>query len=210
MDWAATYKQIAVHPEDLHLQWFEWLGKYFCELSLIFGAVSSAGIFDRLAKIILFVVLQRSKFPSNMVSQHLDDCCAAAPAKDPIIYAFDNEYIAVAAELNIKLAPREDKEKSFGPTTEGCVYGINYDTNQQTWWMGEDRISQMQGQMIEVMDGAELAASKLWSLTGKILHMKDLITGGRFHLFHILKANSIYTDKKDSNKLITISNALKK
>ena len=26
IDWAAAYKQITVHPEDVNLQWFQWLG----------------------------------------------------------------------------------------------------------------------------------------------------------------------------------------
>ena len=29
VDWSAAYKQIAVHPHDLSLQWFQWLGQYF-------------------------------------------------------------------------------------------------------------------------------------------------------------------------------------
>ena len=96
-----AYKQIAVHPEDLKLQWFQWLGKYFCELSLVFGAVSSVGIYDRLENIMLHIVLHRSKFPPSMVSQHLDDCCTASPAGSTDIFDFDNEYKVVAKELNI-------------------------------------------------------------------------------------------------------------
>ena len=126
-DWSAAYKQGAVHEDDVDLQWFQWLGKYFCELSLIFGAVSSVGIFDRLAKVVLWIVLHRSRFQPSLVSQHLDDCCAASPASDTSIFTFDNEYKAVAQELNIKLAPRDDPEKSFAPCKVGCVYGIYYD-----------------------------------------------------------------------------------
>ena len=109
-----------------------WMGKFFCELSLIFGSVSSVGIFDRLAKVVLEIVIYRSKFCPSMVSQHLDDCCAAAPAGDLAIFRFDNEYKAVAEELNILLAPREDPEKSFAPCKEGCVYGVYYNTEKQT------------------------------------------------------------------------------
>ena len=44
-DWADAYKQIAVRRQDTDLQWFVWLGKYFTENCLVFGAASSAGIF---------------------------------------------------------------------------------------------------------------------------------------------------------------------
>ena len=40
VDWAAAYKQIRVNESDHHLQYFEWLGRYFLELCLIFGGVS--------------------------------------------------------------------------------------------------------------------------------------------------------------------------
>ena len=210
IDWAAAYKQIAIHPEDLNLQWFKWLGKYFCELSLIFGSVSSVGIFDRLAKVVLHIVVVRSQFPPSLVSQHLDDCCAAAPAGDLSIFRFDNEYKSVANELNIKLAPRDDPEKSFAPCKEGCVYGINYNTENQTWWLSEERIARMQGQMKELLDSEGVEQRKVWSLAGKIIHIKDLVIGGRFHLYHILKANSTFTEKKFADSMVHISLSLKK
>ena len=43
VDWSDAYKHIPVSDGDLNLQWFKWLGMYFCELSLIFGCVSSVG-----------------------------------------------------------------------------------------------------------------------------------------------------------------------
>ena len=68
VDWASAYKQISVHLEDVDLQWFQLMEKYFCELSLIFESVSSVGIFDRLAKLILHFFTVRSEFPPIMVS----------------------------------------------------------------------------------------------------------------------------------------------
>ena len=85
-----------------------------------------------------------------MVSQHLDDCCAASPAGDLSLFRFDNEYKAVAKELNILLAPRDDPEKSFAPCKEGCVYGIYYDTEKQTWWISKTRNTRVQGQLREL------------------------------------------------------------
>ena len=46
LDWAAAYKHIRVRQEDVQLQFFKWLDKYFAELALVFGSVSSAGIYD--------------------------------------------------------------------------------------------------------------------------------------------------------------------
>ena len=73
MDWADAYKHVHVREEDVRLQWFSWLGMNFAEVCLVFGAVSSVGIYDRAAKVVLDLVLRLSGFPAKMVCQHLDD-----------------------------------------------------------------------------------------------------------------------------------------
>ena len=45
-NWAATSKQIRVHETDHPMQYFEWLGRFFLELCLIFGGVSLVGIYN--------------------------------------------------------------------------------------------------------------------------------------------------------------------
>ena len=218
---------MAVNEEDLKLQWFMWLGKAFCELCLIFGSISSPGIFDRLAKIVIEIVIWRSKIPRSLVSQHLDDCCAAAPAGDSTIYRFDNEYKAfadgnstnyrfdneykaVALELGISLAPRDNPEKSFGPSTEGVIYGINYDTVAQSWWMEEHKLARIQEMIKNFMVNKEMKAREVWSLAGKINHVKDLVEGGKFYVVELLKANNVYNEKKDQNRMIAVSDMLKR
>jgi hypothetical protein len=57
IDWASAYKHVAVRRQDIELQFFHWLGKDFVELCLVFGGRSSAGIYDRLAKLVLKVVI---------------------------------------------------------------------------------------------------------------------------------------------------------
>ena len=67
IDWADAYKHIAVRLEDTELQWFQWLNMAFKELCLVFGGKSSVGIFDRTAKIVVFIVIVRSNFDSRLV-----------------------------------------------------------------------------------------------------------------------------------------------
>ncbi len=112
----------------------------------------------------------------------------------------------VAEELGITLAPRDSPEKSFGPSTEGCVYGINYDTVSQSWWIGEDKMARIMGFINEFLNQQEVQAEKVWSLARKINHVKDLVVGGRFHVEEILRTNNMFTDKKkDRNKMVPIT-----
>ena len=43
-DWNSAYKHQFTRVEDLKLQFVQFLGKFFCELALVFGAISSPGI----------------------------------------------------------------------------------------------------------------------------------------------------------------------
>ena len=79
IDWASAYKQIRVRKDDVWQQGFRWLGKTIYETYLVFGSVSSAGLFDRLAKVVLHFVLVKSGMPRRSIVQHLDDVCSASP-----------------------------------------------------------------------------------------------------------------------------------
>jgi hypothetical protein len=126
IDWAAAYKHVAVRKDDIPIQYFHWLGKDFVELMLIFGGASRAGIYDRLAKIVLDFVLRYAKFSPDMAIQYLDDVCAAAPDGCMSLSAFEAAYKAIAADVGVKLAPTIDPEKAFcgiSPPTRNVVAG---------------------------------------------------------------------------------------
>ena len=94
-----------------------FMAREIVELCLVFGCASAAGIFDRAAKVVLSLVLLASGFPGEMTVQHLDDVCAADQAGSKRLLVFDDSYKKIAHIIGVKLAPRDDPEKSFGPTT---------------------------------------------------------------------------------------------
>ena len=73
VNWSAAYKQIRVNEEYQCLQYFEWLERYFLELSLIFGGSSSVSIYDRFAIIVLFMVIVISGIPPSLVVDNVVD-----------------------------------------------------------------------------------------------------------------------------------------
>ena len=195
IDWADAYKHIAVRAEDTDLQWFTWLGMAFKELCLIFGCTSSAGIFDRVAKLVVHIAATRSKFPINRICQHLDDCCATSPANSDTLELFDATFADVATTLGIKLAPRDDPEKSFGPSTKGLVLGIVYDTVTWTWSLNYEKLSRLLHHLKELLIANEIAQVQIWSIVGKIIHILPLIPLGKFNIHHLLDLNSVSLDK---------------
>ena len=121
-----------VHPDDVCMQGFAWLGKIFFETSLVFGSSSSPGLYDRIAKVVLFIAKRQSQFPSHLVIQHLDDVCACSPEGSDMVDKFYQTYRQVCEELNIKLADASDPDKAFSPRTDGQVLGVNYDSTDMT------------------------------------------------------------------------------
>ena len=206
-DMADAYKHIAVHPEDLNLQWFTWLNKGFQELALIFGCSSSAGIFDKVAKLVLFIVIKRAEFNPKNVIQHLDDVVAADTADSTKIEEFDKTFAEVAQELGIRLAPRDDKDKAFGPSTEGTVLGVQYDSKKWTWGLSEEKLNRICITIEELTCEKEVLQEQIRSIAGKIINIRDLVPGGKFHIDHIIRANNLYENGKEK---IEMTEKLKK
>ena len=193
-DWSDAYKHIGVHPDDLNLQWFKWLGRGFVELCLIFGAVSSAGIFDAVAKIVIFIVIKLSGMDPTMVCQHLDDCVAAAPKNSDALHRFDQQFQDVAKRLGIRLAPRSDPEKSFAPCKSGVVLGVWYCTEKWMWGIPSEKLTRLLNTISEVINTDMVSQREIWSLVGKLIHIRPLIPGGQYHMNYLMEANSKSTD----------------
>ena len=197
VDWSDAYKHIAVHHSDLDLQWFVWLGKFFAELCLIFGSASSAGIFDAVAKVLIFIVITKSGLHSDFVIQHLDDCCAAGPVGTDLCKSFDDTFSLVAKEVGVVLAPRDQPDKSFGPSTSGTVLGVFYNTQDWTWGIPSKKLTLILRTIAEFLSAKKVKQGEMWSLVGKIQNVRALVPGGKFHVDHLIRANSESTNRTD-------------
>jgi hypothetical protein len=121
------------------------------------------------------------------VCQHLDDICAASSAclADKLV-TFDQAFQDIADSLGIALAPRDDPEKSFGPSTNGTVFGIHYDTVSWTWAIPKDKLANIYKQINNAI-AVDTMDSKAWkSLAGKLIHIKPLVPAGRFNIDKIM------------------------
>ena len=207
-DLSDAYKHIAVRLQDVDLQWFEWLGMGFAELCLIFGCTSSAGIFDAVAKIFLYIVLKKCGFDPLWIIQHLDDFCAACPHnKLQQLQNLDKAFMEVAQQLGVSLAPRDDPTKSFAPSHQGVVLGIEYDTQAWTWSMPQEKLARMVKAIAEAVKGDVILQCDLWSITGKIIHIMPLIPAGKYVVDHILRANS---ESEERDHVVTITDKLRR
>jgi hypothetical protein len=153
----------------------------------VFGAISSPGIYDDLAKVVLAIALLKSGLPAQLVSQHLDDVVAVGPHNTSAIWDFDRAYREVCDYVGVSLADRSDKDKSFAPSHEGLVLGVWYDTKDFTWSIRNDKLSRILADISEAIDG-EVTLGKMMSIRGKMLNVKLLVPGGKYRLGYIIMA----------------------
>jgi hypothetical protein len=73
MDMADAYKNVPCPLNDLHLQGFSWLGKFFVELRQIFGATTAVANYDILGNTVLTLVKAETEVPNEFVHRQLDD-----------------------------------------------------------------------------------------------------------------------------------------
>ena len=190
-DWASAYKQIRVKMEEIWMQGFQWLGKLFFELCLVFGGISSPGLYDRLAKVILWIALELAGFPHHLCIQHLDDVCAASPENSEAVDIFYNTYRDVCKQVGVELADPNDPDKAFPPTTQGIVLGICYDTEEGsngTWFLREDKMTNIILMLDKAIEGDESSQRFIKSLCGKLVHLRCLVGNSKFKLGQIILA----------------------
>ena len=208
-DWNQAYKHQFVREEDLKLQFVKFLGKFFCELALVFGAGSSPGIYDDLAKVVLAIAVSMSRIRWDLISQHLDDVVAVGHKDSVSIWEFDKAYREVAKQTGVSLADRSDPDKSFAPTTKGQVLGIDYDTESWTWSFRQDKLIRIMHMLKEALDADEITIRHMKSLVGKIIYIRFLVPGGKFKMGYLVKAASWGGNSKDTSTLIQLSKECK-
>ena len=131
------------------------------------------------------------------VIQFLDDCCAAAPENSSILEDFDRVFAEVAADLGIRLAPRDDPDKSFAPRTFGTVLGIYYDTVEWTWTLPQDKLIRLLHLLKQLLSSqGQVEHGLIMSMAGKIINICPLVPAGKFNIVHIIKASGVSQDKR--------------
>jgi hypothetical protein len=139
-DLCDAYKNINCKNEDLRLQGFYWLDKFFVENRQIFGARSSVCNFDVFGNTLKCLALSVSNISSEFVHRQLDDVPVVGPEKSNWCQDFSENYKKLCDELNVKLAKDCPKfEKAFTNCKSGKVLGILFDTRSLCWSLPEEK-----------------------------------------------------------------------
>ena len=141
LDMCDAYKNVPAKTEDLHLQGFSWLGKFFAETRQIFGAKTAVANFDILGSTVLELTLANCKIQRELVHRQLDDVPIVAPfAKKEWVLEFTAQYKEICEKIDILLAADcAEYDKAFSCSHYGKVLGIWFDTKSLSWSYPEEK-----------------------------------------------------------------------
>lgn len=168
-DMIDAYKNVPIPLSDLRLQGFQWLGKFFTENRLIFGARTSVSGFDMLGNTVLAIVKSECLLPSQFIHRTLDDVPIVSPAHTDWCEDFSDRYVQCCKDLNIGLAPNCEKfEKAFMCSTYGKVLGIFFDTSTLSWSLPADKIIKCKNCIYKVLSSEKVDLRLMQELMGRL------------------------------------------
>jgi hypothetical protein len=139
-DMVDAYKTIPAAQQDLRLQGFSWLGKFFIELKKVFGSKEAVSAFDRLNNTLVTLAAIQARLPPHLIHRTLDDVPVVTPARSNAGLVFAEAYQAICDQIGAELAPPCPLlEKAFCDSTQGTVLGIRFNTVSMKWSISKDK-----------------------------------------------------------------------
>ena len=171
---------------------FKWLGRYFFDVSTVFGSRSAPANFDYLPETIVNIVCTQADLPASLVYRQLDDVPVVAPSGTGRAERFAQKYVEICAGLGVPLAEEcKDREKAFGPGTRGTVLGVKFDTETMMWSWSADKVERAAALVDQFRAKRTCSLKEAQKLHGKLndlAQMCEFMLGFRFHLVKLLAA----------------------
>ena len=109
--------------------------------------------------------------------------------------------------MGVQLAPIDDREKSFGPSKQGVVLGVWYNTEAWVWGIPAEKLHRLRSLIKEALEADDIRQDRLWTIVGKIIHIKPLVLSGCFNIDYLLRANA---ESEDPGHQVQLTAKIKK
>ena len=176
-DVEAVYRNIAVHPDDRCLLGMKWCGQFFVDLALPFGLPSAPYIFNSVADMVEWIIL--NKYNVTDLMHYLDDFLMAGPAGSDQCAQNLQILLAVCRSLGLPLHPG----KCIGPATRLVVLGIELDSIEQSAHLPAEKLANLQELIQSWRSRRWCTRRQLESLIGHLHHAVKVVWPGRTFLW---------------------------
>ena len=166
------------------------LGKYFVDLTSVFGSKAAPADFDGLGETLAMLAKTISKLPAHAIHRVLDDTPTICPATSSAGRKFGLAYKRICQHEGVELAAMDlDLEKAFENQTSGTILGIRFNTTNLTWSLPSNKAATCLN-LIHIHTQAATQLSQLQELMGHleaVALMAPFLKGFRWNLFNFLK-----------------------
>jgi hypothetical protein len=188
-DLVDAYKAVPCNLNDLNLQGFKWLNRFFFETKQIFGAKPAVPNFDKLGNTILALVLAQTSIPKSLVHRTLDDVPIVCPPNKSWGSEFVCTYVETCKKLNVKVTTSCDKyEKAFTNSYYGKVLGIFFDSKHLRWKLPDSKVNKALACIDEILN-SNLNLENFQKLMGRLnfsAQLSPFMQGFKFNLNRVL------------------------
>jgi len=190
-DLVDAYKLIPIHPSNWKFYGFKWLGKFFVDTTTPFGSNTAPANFDDVGETLTNIVKTICNTPKILIHRQLDDVPVIAPACSNLAGQFANTYKKICKTLNIEMAPAcSKKEKAFDETTKGIVLGIEFNSENLSWKLPNEKWNDSIWLINDFLSKDKCTLLELQKLHGKIndfAQMCPFIKCFKFHQNKLLQ-----------------------
>ena len=175
IDWSDAYKNIPVHKDYAKFQGFKWLGKYFLESRLVFGASNAVADFDDLALVVAELAEAEAGTDRLKILRTIDDVPVVGERDGIQLRKFFVVYKSMCRDLNIRLADEcPQRKKAFGPGRTGVVLGMFFDSRSLSWKLPEDKVADYGNFLNFLLDKGTVNAEELQRILGAVEHVSQM------------------------------------
>jgi len=175
-DIKSAYKNIPCMLKDLALQGFTWCGRFFIDISQIFGAIAAVSNFDIPGNTCKTLAQATSSIPRSLVHRQLDDVPFVAPERLSWCQEFGEIYESVCEKVGMPLAEEcPHKEKAFKLSRTGRVLGIEFDSYNLLWRLPLDKRNTYLNSTLEILQAEFCSIEQLDSLLGRLNFVCSMI-----------------------------------
>jgi len=167
-----AFRNLPVNKRYLRFSWFQWRGKFFCDLFLSFGGAANPFYFDAFAMAVNWVVdrrVVRSIGPRKAYTGHLLDDFGSATRSLLAAAVADEALVDVMTECRIPI--HEGKRQR--PSNDGILLGVRLDMPNARVRLPDDKIDKLLRAMGEASSKRVVPLAAMNWLTG-LLNFAEL------------------------------------
>ena len=179
LDVSRAYKNFASDPLDWPLLCFEWENKYFCDLSMPFGARASSYHMQSVANCITDIL----KAEGITCYMYLDDLVILSTNREVA-----ERHYTRAKELFAELGLPEAEEKAQPPAPVVKWLGIRIDAKNKTLSIPAGKIHDVVTQVGNTIHKQSITKRKLQSLLGHLIFIAKCVRPARIFISRLLNA----------------------